>query len=157
MVEIVQNLNCWLKFCIYTSSIGRGVGGVTDIAAEKELHQYYWQPYNTRFLLSQGVTDKRANFHFSQFWAKCLIFLETEMPQMYFNTEGKNCFVIIPSLLCQFSCYIIIRGKKREIYFEKLIFSLGLKENQATHQLAFWKRFLGVFLSVKLRSEVLID
>lgn len=84
-VEVVQNLNCWLKFCLYTSSAVRGKK-VIDIAVEKEVHKYYWQLYDTLFLLS-GVRDKLSHLHFSQFWAKGLVFLETVMPQMYFNTE----------------------------------------------------------------------
>lgn len=39
-VEVVQNLNCWLKFCLSTSSAVRGEK-VIDMAVEKEVHKYY--------------------------------------------------------------------------------------------------------------------
>lgn len=128
--RIVQNLNCWLKLCLYTSSILSRRGGIIDIAVEKALCKCYWQLSHTQFLLSCRVRDKLAELHFSQFWAGCLVFLEAVMPQMYFDTEYNNYFVIVPCLCCQFSCYIIIRRGKEAIGFEKLIFLLVWRETR---------------------------
>ena len=107
MLEIVPNLNFWLQFCLHTSSISRGEKtnrhssrqspSMTD--SSKILDFFY-----------HGELEVSLLTHFSQFWAKCLVFLETVMPKVYFNRVKKECFKTI-SCMCSVNSWKKVKVK----------------------------------------------